>query len=243
MVENMQAFEYLFRHHGCCTYDMEIPSSISVPKLFKAFVLDSHNLIPKILPAAVKSVEFVEGNGGAGSIKLITFGEGKFPSDEASKHPWFYSKVVRRLKQWSTAWRYPCTSQLKHMKQRVDGLDKENFTYSYNVVEGDALMGELESISYHIKVVPSADGGSVCTNECFHFTGTSQLKHMKQRVDGLDKENFTYSYSVVEGDALMGELESISYHIKVVPSADGGSVCKNRSIYHMKGDSMITGAN
>ncbi|KAK2970442.1 hypothetical protein RJ640_015538 [Escallonia rubra] len=143
------------------TYDMEIPSSIPAPKLFKAFVLDSHNLIPKILPAAVKSVEFVEGNGGAGSIKLITFGEG--------------------------------TSQLKHMKQRVDGLDKENFTYSYSVVEGNALMGELESISYHIKVVPSADGGSVCKNRSFyHMKGDSmiteeQIKAGKEKAMGIFK--------------------------------------------------------
>ncbi|KAK2970444.1 hypothetical protein RJ640_015540 [Escallonia rubra] len=62
---------------------------------------------------------------------------------------------------------------------------------------------------------------------------------MKHRVDGLDNENFTYSYTVMEGDALMEELESIIYHIKIVPTADGGSICKNRSIYHTKGDAQI----
>ncbi|PIM97689.1 hypothetical protein CDL12_29838 [Handroanthus impetiginosus] len=41
-------------------------------------------------------------------------------------------------------------------------------------------------------------------------------------------------YSIVEGDALMDFFESITYHIKIVPSEDGGCICKNRSIYHTK---------
>lgn len=44
--------------------------------MFKAAVLDADTLIPKILPQAIKSVEILEGDGGAGTIKLITFGEG-----------------------------------------------------------------------------------------------------------------------------------------------------------------------
>ncbi|KAK2991919.1 hypothetical protein RJ640_006096 [Escallonia rubra] len=32
------------------------------------------------------------------------------------------------------------------------GLDKENFTYSYTLIEGDALMNGIESITYQIKI-------------------------------------------------------------------------------------------
>ncbi|KAK6161112.1 hypothetical protein DH2020_004493 [Rehmannia glutinosa] len=35
---------------------------------------------------------------------------------------------------------------------------------------------------------------------------------------------------------LEGVLESITYHIKIVPTEDGGCVCKNRSVYHPKSD-------
>lgn len=63
---------------------------------------------------------------------------------------------------------------------------------------------------------------------------------MKNRVDAIDKENFTYSYSVIEGDALADVFESVSYHIKIVPSPDGRSICKNRSIYNTKGDAQVT---
>ncbi|KAK4425411.1 Major allergen Pru ar 1 [Sesamum alatum] len=51
----------------------------------------------------------------------------------------------------------------------------------------------------------------------------------------IDTENLTHSYTIVEGDALAGVLESITYHVKIVPTEDGGCICKNRSIYHTKG--------
>ncbi|KAH7842853.1 hypothetical protein Vadar_009803 [Vaccinium darrowii] len=69
---------------------------------------------------------------------------------------------------------------------------------------------------------------------------SNAYKSVKQRVDVIDKENFTYSYSVIEGNALMGVFESISYHIKIAASPDGGSICKNRSIYQTKADAQVT---
>ncbi|XP_027119284.1 major allergen Pru ar 1-like [Coffea arabica] len=61
---------------GVITYDHEVTSSVPAAKLFKAFILDFDNLIPKILPQAIKSVETLQGDGGAGTIKLTHFGEG-----------------------------------------------------------------------------------------------------------------------------------------------------------------------
>lgn len=62
---------------------------------------------------------------------------------------------------------------------------------------------------------------------------------MKHRVDELDKENFTCKYSIVEGDALMGMLESISYVVKIEASPEGGSICQTSSTYYTKGDIQI----
>ena len=61
---------------GVFTYETETTSAIPPAKLFKAFVLDADNLIPKVAPHAIKSAEIIEGNGGPGTIKKITFGEG-----------------------------------------------------------------------------------------------------------------------------------------------------------------------
>ncbi|KAA8518142.1 hypothetical protein F0562_015616 [Nyssa sinensis] len=110
---------------GVIAYDMEITSSIAPAKMFKAFVLDSDDLIPKILPQAIKSAEIIEGEGGAGTIKLITFGKG---------------------------------SQFKS-----------------------------ESISYEIKIQTTPNGGSICKNNSKNHTkGDAQITE-DQIKDGKDK--------------------------------------------------------
>ncbi|XP_059630136.1 major strawberry allergen Fra a 1.07-like [Cornus florida] len=50
--------------------------------LFKTLILDSHNLIPKLMPQAIKSIDITHGNGGAGSIKQINFAEGDASMDK-----------------------------------------------------------------------------------------------------------------------------------------------------------------
>ncbi|MGI4421814.1 pathogenesis-related BetVI family protein, partial [Klebsiella pneumoniae] len=149
---------------GVITYDMEVSSPIPAGKMYKAFVLDSDNLIPKVLPHAITSVQCLEGDGGPGTIKLTTFGEG-------SVH--------------------------KSVKHRVDALDKENLTYSYTIIEGGPL-DVCESISYHIKIVPSPDGGSICKNRSiYHTKGDStiseeDIKTGKEKASGIFKKVEAY---------------------------------------------------
>ena len=45
-----------------------------------------------------------------------------------------------------------------------------------------------------------------------------------------------YNYSMIEGDALMDNLEYISYEVKFEPTPEGGSKNKMVSKYHTKGD-------
>ncbi|XVE82214.1 hypothetical protein DITRI_Ditri15bG0129600 [Diplodiscus trichospermus] len=122
---------------GVFTYESEVVTSIPPAKMFKACILDSDKLIPKIVPQAFKSVEYIEGNGEPGSIKKVTFAEG---------------------------------SEFNCMKQKVEAVDKENFVYSYSVIEGDALMNKLEKITYETKLEPSATGGSVCKTTSKYYT-------------------------------------------------------------------------
>ncbi|KAK4558288.1 hypothetical protein RGQ29_007864 [Quercus rubra] len=61
---------------GVITHESQGTSVIPPARLFKAFILDGDNLIPKAVPQAVKSIEIIEGNGGPGTIRKITFGEG-----------------------------------------------------------------------------------------------------------------------------------------------------------------------
>ncbi|OWM88095.1 major allergen Pru ar 1-like [Punica granatum] len=54
----------------------EFKTSIAPSRMFKALILDSHNLIPKIAPQGIKSIEFIEGDSGPGSIKQTNFADG-----------------------------------------------------------------------------------------------------------------------------------------------------------------------
>ncbi|KAK7303738.1 hypothetical protein RJT34_14651 [Clitoria ternatea] len=58
------------------TFTEEFTSTVQAGRLFKALILDAPNLIPKLLPQAIKNIQLVEGNGGPGSIQQITIAEG-----------------------------------------------------------------------------------------------------------------------------------------------------------------------
>ncbi|OMO85168.1 hypothetical protein COLO4_21710 [Corchorus olitorius] len=129
---------------GVFTYESEVVTAIPPAKMFKACILDADELVPKIVPQAYKSVEYIQGNGEPGSIRKVTFGEG---------------------------------SQFSSMKQKVEALDKENFAYSYSVIEGDPLMNTLEKITYEIKLEPCQDGGSLCkTTSKYYPIGDLEIK-------------------------------------------------------------------
>ncbi|KAI3494551.1 hypothetical protein L1887_40683 [Cichorium endivia] len=55
------------------TFSSDFTSPIPAARLFKALILDAHNLFPKITPLAIKSIDTLEGDGGPGSIKQINF--------------------------------------------------------------------------------------------------------------------------------------------------------------------------
>ncbi|KAJ9181858.1 hypothetical protein P3X46_005905 [Hevea brasiliensis] len=84
-------------------------------------------------------------------------------------------------------------SQFKYMKHKVDAIDKENFTFSHTVFEGDMLMNVIEKITYDIKFEQSPDGGSICKEGCKYYTigdyelNIEQLKAAKERRLGLFK--------------------------------------------------------
>lgn len=60
---------------GVTTFSNEISSAISPSRMFKAMVLDRHNVLPKILPESIKSINCIEGDGGVGSIEKINWCE------------------------------------------------------------------------------------------------------------------------------------------------------------------------
>ncbi|KAJ4965943.1 hypothetical protein NE237_017792 [Protea cynaroides] len=58
---------------GVTVFTDEVTGPIPAARIFKA-ILDSHNLLPKLIPDKIKSIE-VQGDGGPGSIKQINLAE------------------------------------------------------------------------------------------------------------------------------------------------------------------------
>ncbi|WP_436645192.1 pathogenesis-related BetVI family protein, partial [Latilactobacillus sakei] len=61
---------------GVFTYEDEITSTLPPVRVFKGFLLNADEIIPKVAPQAVKQIEVLEGDGGPGTVKKITFGDG-----------------------------------------------------------------------------------------------------------------------------------------------------------------------
>ncbi|KAL7172075.1 hypothetical protein ACSBR2_031715 [Camellia fascicularis] len=65
------------------------------------------------------------------------------------------------------------------------------------------------------------------------------MKCLKHKIDSLDIENYQCKYTMIEGDALGGKLESLSYEVKFEATADGGSKVTSTTYYHAKGDTEL----
>ncbi|KAM0008439.1 putative Bet v I/Major latex protein [Helianthus debilis subsp. tardiflorus] len=81
---------------GVVTYTDEHTSPVPPARIFKASILDSHNLMPKLLPDAIKSIELIKGDGRAGSINQINFAGGfaKHQIDEIDEKAFTYKYTL-----------------------------------------------------------------------------------------------------------------------------------------------------
>ncbi|KAL1802466.1 hypothetical protein ACET3Z_031113 [Daucus carota] len=62
---------------GFASFTDEYTSVVAPSRIFKASILGSHNLIPKLLRQGIKSIEVIQGDGEAGSIKQVNFIDGR----------------------------------------------------------------------------------------------------------------------------------------------------------------------
>ena len=61
---------------GVVSFAQESESPVAPGRLFKALILDSHNLCPKLMPQWIKSIDIIQGDGGVGTIKQTNFTRG-----------------------------------------------------------------------------------------------------------------------------------------------------------------------
>lgn len=58
------------------TNEVIVTSPYPAETVFKVFS-NFHNIAPKVVPEVFKAIETIEGNGGEGTIRIFTFGDGK----------------------------------------------------------------------------------------------------------------------------------------------------------------------
>ncbi|PON88218.1 Bet v I type allergen [Trema orientale] len=60
---------------GVTSLNQEFPCPIAPARMFKALIVDSNKVIPKLLPQFIASVDVLQGNGGPGTIEQVNFTE------------------------------------------------------------------------------------------------------------------------------------------------------------------------
>nr|AAX20045.1 pathogenesis-related protein 10 [Capsicum annuum] len=86
-------------------------------------------------------------------------------------------------------------------------------------VEGDGGPGTIKKITF-------VEGGP--------------MKYLKHKIHVIDDKNLVTKYSLIEGDALADKAESVDYDAKLEGSANGGCVATTVTVYHTKGDYVVT---
>ncbi|KAF5465422.1 hypothetical protein F2P56_015433 [Juglans regia] len=60
---------------GVTSFKQEFACPVAPARMFKALILESSTLIPKLVPQFIKRVDLIQGDGGAGSIEQVNFTE------------------------------------------------------------------------------------------------------------------------------------------------------------------------
>ncbi|KAJ6292262.1 hypothetical protein OIU78_024440 [Salix suchowensis] len=161
---------------------MSFPLLSPPSKVFRAYCLEIDTLLPKILPEHIKSCEIIEGNGGPGSIRKITFVEGK---------------------------------ELSYAKQKLEAIDEENLTCSFSLIEANVWKDAVEKVTYEHKFVPTPEGGCICKR-----TSTYYIKGEAAEINN-DKINDVYGKKnsrLVQGyrSLLLGQSRCLNTRIPML---------------------------
>ncbi|TYI07090.1 hypothetical protein ES332_A10G203000v1 [Gossypium tomentosum] len=126
------------------------------------------------------------------------------------------------------------------------------FTYDYESTSPVAPVRLFKAFTIEAaKVWPTAAPNAVKSVEVeanpssgnivkINFVEGLPFQYMKHQIGGHDENNFSYSYSLIEGGPLGDKLEKISYENKFEAAASGGSICKSSMKFYTVGDNVIT---
>ncbi|CAI0467156.1 unnamed protein product [Linum tenue] len=87
------------------------------------------------------------------------------------------------------------------------------------ILEVDTLLPKLLPQVFKSIETIQGDGGPGSIKKLNFVEG----KFVKHKIESLDKESMSMSYTVIEGDPMLAKAEAIAVELKVEAAADGGS--------------------
>ncbi|KAK9139270.1 hypothetical protein Scep_008951 [Stephania cephalantha] len=159
------------------TYSFEFTSPIAPARFFKAGILHMHEIATQIMPGVIKSAS-VSGDGGVGTTKEYHFTE-EYISNIGGAY--------------------------KHVKDRTDALDKENFVCKYTIVEGGSLGTTYKAASHTLEFKPAANGGTV-------FKATAE-------VEALDGQEYPKEEESKAKEGMVGVYKAVEAYLLANPTA------------------------
>ncbi|XP_059298115.1 major strawberry allergen Fra a 1-2-like [Lycium ferocissimum] len=138
---------------------------IPYSRIFKASIVYSHKLIPKLMPEATERTEFVKGNGDVGSNKSVKMAITSFTDEYTSPVP--PSRIFK-----------------------ASIVDSHNLMPK---LMPQAIRKKLEKITYEVKFEQSPDGGSISKVTSTYYTEgdfklkEEEIKAGKEKVLGMYK--------------------------------------------------------
>ncbi|XP_061993399.1 major strawberry allergen Fra a 1-3-like [Rosa rugosa] len=83
------------------------------------------------------------------------------------------------------------------------------------VLDADNLIPQDFSQAVKSKSAEILEGdGGVGTIKKINLGEGSEYNYVKHQIDGIDKDNFVYKYSMIDGDAISDKIEKVSYETK-----------------------------
>ncbi|VAI71746.1 unnamed protein product [Triticum turgidum subsp. durum] len=80
---------------------------------------------------------------------------------------------------------------------------------------------------------PVEGEGGIGSVRQFNFTSAMPFNLMKERLEFIDADKCECKSTIIEGGGIGTEIETATSHIKVEPTANGGSVVKVESTYKL----------
>ncbi|KAL8481443.1 hypothetical protein ACS0TY_027813 [Phlomoides rotata] len=121
---------------GVIKISQSFRTKVTPSRMFKALMLDSHNLVPQLMFSSIKSIEFLKGNGEPGTIKQMNF-------TDASE----YNYVKHRIDAIDEE-KYTCKYSMIEGDPLTNKLDKITYEVKFDAYGYEGCVFKITSEYY-----------------------------------------------------------------------------------------------